>query len=315
MSKISVIVPVYRVEKYLDRCVESVLNQSFSDFELILVDDGSPDDCPRLCDEWAKKDARIRVIHKPNGGLSDARNAGLDTMTGEFVTFLDSDDYLHSRMLETLLSGIAAHGTAVSLCKFKKTDGEPLDETAPIPEPELWETERYYLHDSMNATVACAKLYRKDCFDSIRYPLGKLHEDEFTTYRILFQYPTISAVKHPLYGYYRNTDGITRSLWNPRRMMIFDAYEEQLQFFRQENRPAVIKDRYHNYLWAITSQMEQMTALGETTHLRQTRKRLKQVVKHYRTECSLPFAACAGYYEKIWPMLKKPIRLMARLTK
>ena len=101
--KISVIVPVYRVEKYLDRCVESIVNQTFGDFELILVDDGSPDNCPAMCDAWAQKDDRIRVIHKKNGGLSSARNAGMAKMTGKYVCFIDSDDWVETNTFEVLL--------------------------------------------------------------------------------------------------------------------------------------------------------------------------------------------------------------------
>ena len=116
MPQISVIVPVYKVEPYLDRCVKSVLNQTFSDFELILVDDGSPDECPRLCDEWATKDNRIQVIHKENGGLSDARNVGFEASTGEWITFVDSDDWLDATMYEIMLKHAANCAAQAVIC-------------------------------------------------------------------------------------------------------------------------------------------------------------------------------------------------------
>lgn len=315
MPKISVIVPVYRVEDHLNRCVSSVLAQTFVDFELILVDDGSPDKCPEMCDAWAEKDNRIKVIHKENGGLSDARNAGLDIAEGEYISFLDSDDYLHPEMLRALCDGLLAHGTAICLCKFAKTNGEPLDESVPIPLAEKWETEHYYLHDSMNATIACAKLYRKECFSDLRYPVGKVHEDEFITYRILFGYTHLSVVKAPLYGYFRNEKGITRSLWNPKRMMIFDAYEEQLVYFRKKEKALVVKDRYHNYLWAITHQMELIEKSRDKVFLPQIRKRLRRVLKRYRAECGIPFSSCARQYEKAFPMLRLAIRLRLKLER
>ena len=104
MSKISVIIPVYKVEKYLDKCIQSVVNQTFTDLEIILIDDGSPDRCPEICEQWAKKDSRIVVIHKKNGGLSDARNAGLNIATGEFISFVDSDDWIAKNMYEIMLN-------------------------------------------------------------------------------------------------------------------------------------------------------------------------------------------------------------------
>ena len=119
---ISIIVPVYKVEKYLDRCIESVLAQTYTDFELILVDDGSPDNCPAMCDAWAEKDSRIRVIHKPNGGLSSARNAGLDIMKGEYVTFIDSDDTVLPNYLERLLTALTVNSADVSVCSLKRAN-------------------------------------------------------------------------------------------------------------------------------------------------------------------------------------------------
>ena len=113
---ISVIVPIYKVEKYLDRCVESIVNQTFSDIEIILVDDGSPDNCGKMCDEWAKKDARIKAFHKENGGLSDARNFGIEHSTAEFLIFIDSDDFIEPQMLEVLYGLITEHGADVAVC-------------------------------------------------------------------------------------------------------------------------------------------------------------------------------------------------------
>lgn len=116
---ISIIVPVYNVEQYLDRCVESILNQTFKDFELILVDDGSPDDCPAICDEWAEKDSRIKVIHKPNGGVSSARNAGLDLTSGEYVGFCDPDDKINERMYELMYQSVLDNEADCCICSYK----------------------------------------------------------------------------------------------------------------------------------------------------------------------------------------------------
>ena len=122
MDKISVIVPVYNVEKYLDKCVESIVNQTYKNLEIILVDDGSTDSCPEICDEWAKKDNRIKVIHKPNGGLSSARNAGMDSMTGSYIQFVDSDDYIKSNMIEVMYGNIIKGDYDVCVCNYSFID-------------------------------------------------------------------------------------------------------------------------------------------------------------------------------------------------
>ena len=121
---ISVIVPVYQVEQYLDRCVSSILEQTYDHLEVILIDDGSPDSCPRLCDEWAEKDPRVRVIHQENGGVSSARNAGLDAATGDYIAFVDSDDAIRPNYFETLYALLTEHQAELSICKMLVVDEE-----------------------------------------------------------------------------------------------------------------------------------------------------------------------------------------------
>ena len=247
MPKISVIVPVYKVEKYLDRCVESVLNQTFSDFELILVDDGSPDNCPALCDQWAEKDSRIRVIHKENGGLSDARNAGLDVVSGDWITFVDSDDYIHPQMLQLLFEAAEKHGVTVSACGYQETSGDPLDLSSVLP-AEVHSVPEFFEKRCVDATVAWAKLYKASFFDSVRYPLQKLHEDEFVTYRILFSCRKIAFIDSGLYGYFQNNSGIMKSRWNIRRLDMLTALEEQLAFFKAQSLDGLFRWRGRWYL-------------------------------------------------------------------
>ena len=119
---ISVIVPVYKAEKYLDKCVQSIVNQTYKNLEIILVDDGSPDNCPEMCDEWAKKDSRIKVIHKENGGVSSARNAGLDNSFGDYIGFVDSDDFIENDFYECLYDNLVENGADISFCTFKTLD-------------------------------------------------------------------------------------------------------------------------------------------------------------------------------------------------
>lgn len=236
MPKISVIIPVYKVEQYLPRCVDSLLSQSFADFELILVDDGSPDNCPALCDEYSKKDNRIVVIHKNNGGLSDARNAGIDwafeNSDSEWLTFIDSDDWVHEKYLEILFHATTSMKTSVGVCNFKQTAGEDVFMDVVETPLSVEAAEHFYVSKMGVAVIACAKLYKKKLFSAVRYPVGRLHEDEFTTYKLLFAAKQVAYVSTPLYAYYQNQASITRSAWNPKRMEAYDAAEEQIEYFK-----------------------------------------------------------------------------------
>lgn len=240
MPKISVIVPVYKVEKYLSRCVDSILNQTFDDFELILVDDGSPDKSGDICEQYAKSDNRIVVIHRENGGLSVARNSGiewaLNNSDSEWITFIDSDDWIHSNYLKILLDYAKRFNTEVSICNFLRTSGYMADD---VSEEKLnvhnYSSEDFFANHNLNAVVAWGKLYKKHFFEGIRYPEGRLHEDEFTTYKILFQCKDVCFVDEHLYYYFINTQGITSGMtggkWSPSRMDFIDAAKERLKYF------------------------------------------------------------------------------------
>ena len=252
MPTISVVVPVYKVEAYLHRCVDSILRQTYRDFELILVDDGSPDNCGQICDEYARTDDRIHVIHQANGGLSAARNAGIDWAfagsDSQWFTFIDSDDWVHPEMLERLLNAAERNNTAVSVCGYGETEGKD-----PAVEPETWncqcvEPEWFYVNHFINATVAWGKLYRRELFETIRYPVGKLHEDEFVTYKLLVESGRIAVMAAPLYAYFVNLSGITKKGWSPRKLDAWEAYEQQIAFFEERQDADMVRFRYRGYL-------------------------------------------------------------------
>lgn len=215
---ISVIIPVYKVEDYLDKCVESVVNQTYKNLEIILVDDGSPDACPEMCEEWAKKDSRIRVVHKENGGLSDARNAGLDIMTGDYVTFVDSDDYLELDACECLLNIMKEDNSDIGIgnITFVYEDGKKFTLKEKVDRFKLEGEEVFKEIFYSNAhkittilyTTAWCKLYKASLFSDIRYPKGKLHEDEATTYKAVLKCNAISYTSKPVYNYLQRTGSI-----------------------------------------------------------------------------------------------------------
>lgn len=233
---ISVIIPVYKVEKYLCRCVDSVLEQTYTNMEIILVDDGSPDNCPVMCDEYARQDSRVKVIHQENAGLSGARNAGIDMAQGQWLAFVDSDDYLAADFLERLYQACVNTGSSLSVCRWEYVRGETISEHG------TGETRVYtgremlanlYVPDGAYFVVAWNKLYRKELFEDIRYPLGRIHEDEATTYRIYDKVKKAAYVDRSLYGYFVTPVSITRG-FNPKRMDWVTAVAERLDFFEQK---------------------------------------------------------------------------------
>lgn len=244
MPAISVIVPVYKVEKYIHRCVDSILGQTFTDFELILVDDGSPDNCGAICDEYAAKDSRIAVIHQENGGLSAARNAGIDwafaNSDSQWLSFIDSDDWVHPQYLEQLHQAAMSQHCELAVCGFAKVDKQtPFKDTT--AKRSTCDTEEYFINQTSNAVPACGKLYLKEHFCNIRYPIGRLHEDEFITYKLIFRSNKIAVVDGELYYYFFNATGITQSEWSPKRLDALDACEERIGYFQTHNNPTMVR--------------------------------------------------------------------------
>lgn len=213
MAKITVIVPIYKVERYLTRCVDSILSQSFSDFDLVLVDDGSPDSCPQICDEYAKKDLRIVVIHKQNGGLSDARNAGIDwSMThsdSQWLAFVDSDDYLHPDYLQTMYQAAQREEADLVICDFIRVNDreEIIEKEHSFPQLVTEDKKKLFRCMLKNWRVIPAwnKLYGKEIFSELRFAFGKIHEDDFAIHHILWNCGKAVLLREGLY-YYRIRD-------------------------------------------------------------------------------------------------------------
>ena len=241
---ISVIVPVYNVEKYLNKCVDSIVNQTYTHLEIILVDDGSPDNCPVICDEWAKKDSRIRVIHKENGGLSSARNAGLDIMTGILVGLVDSDDYILPDMYEKLYNAMTENDADMSICSFFTIDVSgnisPYKSAMPKALKLISRDEAFNIYtDALEYDVAWTKLYKSEIFNEIRFPEGHKHEDTATIHRIIGACNKIILLNESLYVYRVHDKSITGILYQK----YFDLNEFQ-------DRKFIAQDRY-NYFMSI----------------------------------------------------------------
>lgn len=285
MPSISVIVPVYKVEPFLHRCIDSILAQTFEDFELILVDDGSPDNCGAICEEYAQKDGRIQVIHQKNGGLSAARNTGIDWVfansDSHWLTFVDSDDWVHPAFLQTLYSTAEKTLCKMSACGFFDTSGEEIPEGQNCSKFRI-SADDYYCdnyHDGATS-AACGKLYHKSIFKQLRYPVGKLHEDEFTTYLTIYSVGQIGVTPAKLYAYYRNMEGITHSEWTPRRMHMLEAFEQQITFAQKNENLRLQNKTVEQYIYSTYEQINE----APKVYRKELRRKLQGALKLGR-EC------------------------------
>lgn len=236
---VSVIVPIYNVEQYLDKCVDSILNQTYKNIEVILVDDGSPDNCGRMCDNYSKKDSRIKVIHKGNGGLSDARNVGIDNANGKYICFVDSDDYIENRYIELLYKSIKENNVDIAQCGIKKiSDDEILIENIGYKNSGVKKSKKM-LEDLYTTNweniVVWNKMYLRELFNNVRFPKGKIHEDEYTTYKILYKTENVAILNEFLYNYRQNVYSITGKKFNMKRLNILEGLKERVNFFEANN--------------------------------------------------------------------------------
>lgn len=292
---VSVIVPVYKVEPYLRKCVDSILSQTYQNLEIILVDDGSPDACGAICDKYAKQDNRITVIHKPNGGLSDARNAGLDVMTGDYVAFVDSDDWIMPRMYETLLQMLKqfqadmAFGAVaddleqdgkVTTVKVSNYGDEPFSESAV-------EAMRRYFHGSW---AAWDKLYKADLFRDIRYPVGEINEDEAIVLQLLSKCTRVCYTNEVFYHYMRrpSSGSITAASFSVKKLAWQAHCRDNLEFV-QAHYPALVPDAAARYrgslLWSLTE-----IALSDEDYDREVQALLSALRDQKELFCAAPFS-------------------------
>lgn len=255
---ISVIVPVYKVENYISKCIESLINQTYKNLEIILVDDGSPDLSAKICEEYASKDSRIVVLHKENGGLSDARNYGLERAHGELIGFVDSDDYINEHMYEILANTMERIQADIVISNLEEVyEGQP--QKTVINSNTEYTTRMfnnieaqsvYYDEENIRIafTVAWNKLYKKQVLGDIRYPKGYIHEDEFTTFKYLYNAKNIAFVDVPLYYYLRRDTGIMGSGFNAKKFHLLKAYEQRIEFYAKNKEWELWKKGMKHYI-------------------------------------------------------------------
>lgn len=279
---ISIVVPIYKVEEYLDENIKSLLNQTYKNLEIILVDDGSPDNCGKICDEYASKDSRIKVIHKKNGGLSDARNHGINIATGKYIVFVDSDDYLDTRYIELLYNAIKVDNAKVSQCGvlIVNDEKEILNKHGYLNNQTKSGREMlkdlYYDHGLENVVV-WNKMYSIELFKDIRYPVGKIHEDEFITYKIIYNLERIAIVNEYLYNYRQNENSIIGKKYNIKRLDVIEAFEEKVIFFKEKEEIELYQLAVMSYLWQIReAYMNTRKHISDSKHIQ------KELIRKYR---------------------------------
>lgn len=277
---ISVIVPVYRVEKYLDHCIRSITEQTYSNLEILLVDDGSTDGSGEICDRWAARDSRVRVFHKENAGAGAARNTALDAAGGDLIAFVDSDDYLHPNMYAHLYS-LMKDGVDIAECEIGITETDELsmdDGTgAEILVCDTEEALRLHIQDEIFRQTPPNKLYRRACVGDIRFPEGNLIDDEFFTYRVLGNARKLAHSSACMYAYRQQPGSAMHKPYSLRRLQGLDAKLQRLSYF-EERFPGLVPEAKADLLLTCLGAMQGCLRSLQSEEMETARKKLKGVL-------------------------------------
>lgn len=285
MPKISIIVPVYNVEDYIEKCIKSILNQVFTEFELILVDDGSTDNSGNICDKYAEKDNRIIVIHKENGGISSARNIGLNIAKGEYIAFVDSDDYINKNMYHTLYNLIIKTQSDIAMCNYKTISK---DEEVNLNEDQIINSHdikcinniqylnNLYGKDKVKYIVMWNKLYKNEIFRKLRFKDSRIEEDEFIIHHVLYLSDKIVYIDKNYYYYMQRNNSIVGSKYNLKRLDKIYALEDRIEFFKEKKLVDLynkaVKDYIDVFFWNYYEMKKEINGY---------KKEIKNIMKSY----------------------------------
>lgn len=289
--EISIIVPVYNVEKYIHKCIDSILDQTFTNFELILVDDGSTDNSGKICDEYAESDSRVKVIHKKNGGLSDARNTGIDVARGKYLGFVDSDDYIADDMYETLYNNLIKNSADMSVCGiYHRYVGNQYPECSEnnFMVLDTKDALKEVLIGEKFSVPACNKLYKKNLFDNIRYPVGKLSEDAFITPILISKCDKVVVTTEPKYYYIHRRGSITSSYFKMKDFNVLEAYKINLDLVKSKF-PDLYEQAMFRYLWAHMYLLDKMVLTPNLKEKDEYNKVVRYIRKNTFTILKMPY--------------------------
>lgn len=290
---ISVIIPIYNVERYLDKCIRSVVEQTYKNLEIILVDDGSPDQCGTICDKWAEKDERIRVIHKTNGGLSDARNAGLDAATGAYIGFVDSDDYIHPQMYQKLYKKIKEYNADLAICGYNQVDEhtDRIIRNVCMPIEGLIDKKDAIMNICYKGSfvVVWNKIFKRELFKNLRFTFGKVAEDLFIMYELFHKCARIVSVSENYYYYVQTPNSIMRREKTVSYLDIVEGYYRMLLFCQSNNYSDLLQIISAKMIAKYIEYMEKIKIImpNDKYRLREIRKMVLYGFKKYRQKVSM----------------------------
>lgn len=318
MPLISVIVPVYKCEEYLESCVDSILNQTFTDFEIILVDDGSPDNCGKICDDLAQKHKKITVLHQKNQGQAAARNNGIKLAHSEWIHFVDSDDLIHPQMLE-ILYGAVNETTQISMCGLFK--GNNLSESffSPI---SVCNFKKYTIneeeliliyHEDYQCWIACAKLIKKDIIEKHLFTQGRIYEDNAVVFKWINEAKNVTITDKPLYFYRTNSHSTTNQDFSLKNLDLLWALEEQIAYYKKKKYKKVLSlicTRYAVHCADFYNKVTNELKLQNEASM--LKKKLKKHIKENKNYINLENWEFNLVYGVLY---SKPIRVLYRLIR
>lgn len=297
-KQISIIVPVYKVERYLDKCITSILNQTFRNFELLLIDDGSPDKSGEICDKYAVKDERVKVFHRENQGIASVRNFGVSKATGDYICFVDSDDYVFETYLERLYTAITTTDAKIAVCEhinFQDGDKEP--ELSEYPSSgnidvkkdaideyiaDLEHTERY--------VCVWNKIYERDVWENIAFPAGKIYEDMYVWYKLLDNAKNVALIDDVLYARRLNEGSISHKPYNLEQWYMVDSKMEQLEYFKKQGKQRLVEisfDSIMHFFWANLNGMRGKSITNNDI-ISEYRMRIKKCMRYIKPTATCP---------------------------
>lgn len=282
MSKVSIIVPVYNVEKYIRKCLDSIINQTLEDIEIILVDDGSKDASGSICDEYALQDNRISVIHKENGGLSDARNTGVKRATSDYILFIDSDDYIKENMVECLYKLLVDYQVDMSACGVYNVYSSGEKAQCDVLEEFLCDNVEAFGHIMVGWKIPgtiCNKLIKREIAQELLFPVGRLYEDAFYTTQLMQRVKSVAVTTEPMYYYFHREGSITTTAFKKKDMDIVFAYEENLKVIR-EKFPKIIEQAQFRLYWAYFTVLDRMLQLDNYKSIEDYRRVVRYLKKN-----------------------------------
>ena len=304
---VSIIVPVYNTEKYLNRCIDSILAQTFMDFELILVDDGSTDGSGAICDEYAQKDPRVVVIHQKNKGQAAARNRALDIAQGEYIGFVDSDDYIHPQMYEILLNQARIIHADISVCGYQSVSETKALMPVPNPGCRQWNGRDFLKHCLLNQVdkkpwVLWDKVFRRACFASLRMPEGRIYEDNAVVYKLIYAAERIADCDEKLYCYCFNENSTVNQNFQKKHLDWLIVLEEMLVFF-EKNYDAVLLDKLNrSYLYALEDMYSKTKLyLQDRKEEKALRRKLLHQWKKEKRRYPISIQSHPGLYNALFP--------------